>query len=265
MYIPFGFTARSTEGVPDTGLVTWLTPLSYSGTGNTWIDISGNGVNGTISGSLTTAGGDGWAFSSGTYLDFGTGSYNYASNQQTIIMYGSLTDNDAVQTIWSKGADDQWWWVPFTGSFGCSDGFTGNWTGSRFDISFSGGQFVACTTTPSTPSSGFTNVQPVNYNPTLSVGKQMYTFTSAPFNATPSTIAGTSFYINELRLAGGPSGFGKGLNNSNRMYFGKGVLDLGATSWPNINQPIVSDILIYSRAITPTEVESIYNYFILNR
>jgi len=263
MYIPFAFSSATTEGVSETGLVTWLTPQSYPGTGSTWVDISGN-LNAIVSGSLTSAGADGWTFTSGTYLDFGSGSYNYAANQQTIIMYGSLTDNDAVQNIWSKGSSDQWWWVPFTGSFVCSDSSTGNWSGSRFDIAGNYGQFGFCTTTPASPSST-PNVQAVDYNPSLSVGKQMYTTTNAPFNATPSSIRGISFYINETRLAGGSGGFGEGLNNTNRMYFGKGILDDNGNLWPNINQPTVSDILIYSRALTPQEISSIYNYLLLNR
>lgn len=264
MYIPFGFNSLSTAGVPDTGLVTWLTPQSYVGSGSVWRDVTAN-LNATVSGSLTSAGPDGWTFTSGTYLDFGTGSYNFAANQQTIIMYGSLTDNDAVQTIWSKGGSDQFWWVPFTGSFVCSDSSRGAWSGSQFNISFNGGQFSACTTTPDTPWSGFSNVNPYNYNPALSVGKQMYTTTNAPFNAIPSSIQGVSLYINETRLTGGPSGFGEGLNNSNPMYFGRGVTDPGGKNWPMISLPTVSDILIYSRAITPAEVVSIYNYLVLNR
>jgi hypothetical protein len=265
MYIPFGFTGNTTSGVSTTGLVSWLTPQSYPGTGSTWIDVNGS-VNAIISGSLTSAGTDGWTFTSGTYLDFGSGSYNYAQNQQTIIMYGSLTDNDSVQTIWSKGGSDQWWWVPFTGSYVCDSGPTGNWTGSRFDVSFSAGQFDACFTTPDTPSSGYKNVSSFDYNPALSVGKQMYTFTSAPFNVTPSSITGWAQYINETQVGRfQASGFGEGLNNTQPMYFGKGVTDLGGDNWPLINQPTVSDILIYSRALTPQEISSIYNYFLLNR
>lgn len=265
MYIPFAFTGAATSGVPETGLVTWLTPASYPGTGSTWIDISAN-LNATVSGSLISAGADGWTFTSGTYLDFGTGSYGFAQNQQTIIMYGSLVDDNAVQTIWSKGGSDQWWWVPFTGSFLCSDSSTGSWSGSRFDLSGNFGQFAACDTTPLTPSSGFANVIAVDYNPTLSIGKKMYTTTNAPFNVTPSSITGARMYINETFLGGIPgSGFGEGLNNTNRMYFGRGVPDDISRSWPNINQPTISDIIIYSRALTPQEISSIYNYLILNR
>jgi hypothetical protein len=259
MYTPFGFLGAQTLGVPLDNIVTWLTPTSYNGSGNIWVDVTGNGVNGIISGSLTSAGPDGWTFTSGTYLDFGTASYTSPNNepQQTIITYGTLNDNNAVQTIWSKGSSDQWWWVPFTGSFVCSDAPSGNWTGSRFDISYNGGQFFTCNTTPVTPSTGFTNVQPVDYNPALSVGKQMYTTTNAGFNATPSSIAGPSLYINENRIYQSPFGFGEGLNNNFPMYFGKG------DSWPNINQPTISDILIYKRALTPEEISSIYNYFLI--
>jgi hypothetical protein len=268
MYIPFAFNGNSTSGVPTTGLVTWLTPASYPGTGSTWIDVNGS-VNAVVSGSLTTAGPDGWTFASGTYLDFGTGSYQYAQNEQTIIMYGSLVDNDAVQTIWSKGGSDQYWWVPFTGSFVCySTGpdFSGNWSGSRFDLSFNGGQFGFCVTTPTTPSS-YINVLPVDYNPAVypPTAKQMYTFRNAPFNSVPSSVQGTALYINETVIGGAGGGFGEGLNNSNPMYFGKGVTDASGQNWPMINQPTISDILVYSRALTGVEIASIYNYFLLNR
>jgi hypothetical protein len=260
MYIPFGFSGNATLGVPGDDLVTWLTPTSYNGVGNTWFDVTGNGVNGTISGSLTSAGEDGWLFTSGTYLDFGNASYISPLNtpQQTIIMYGSLTDNNAVQTIWSKGGSDQWWWVPFTGSYVCYDGSTGNWTDSQFNISGNFGQFGACFTTPDAPWSGFSNVIAVNYNPALSVGKQMYTTTNAPFNVTPSSVTGIRMYIDETFLGGAPSStFGEGLNNNFPMYFGKG------DSWPNLYLPTISDILIYKRAITPEEISSIYNYFLI--
>jgi len=264
MYIPFGFVGGGNPEVSLTGLVSWLTPQTYTGSGSVWADASGN-LNATISGSLTTAGTDGWTFASGTYLDFGTGSYNYASNQQTVIMYGSLTDNDAVQTMWSKGASDQWMWVPFTGSFTCTDGSSGAWSGSRFNIPTGLPAFVICTTTPASPVTGGGTV-PVDYNPTLSVGKQMYTITNAPAGATPSSIRGSSLYIDTLRLSGGGAADGGGgLNNSNPMYFGKGVSDGAGDLWPNINQPTISDILIYSRALTPQEIASIYTYFLLNR
>lgn len=261
MYIPFAFNGSSATGdVPTLNLLSWITPRSYPGSGSIWNDISGNGINASISGSVTSAGLNGWTFTSGTFLDYGSGSYGTTSDGYTLIAYGSFIDNNQVQSMWSKGTTyPQIWWIPFQYSQSFDAGpYTLKSEGFMTQVNAS--TLFSSDTIPDTPFEGFTPIAKNDYSGSLST-KTMVTFTQKPFNGTPTDLRNNRLYINANFQNFDGSGFGTSLNNTNRLYFGRD----GNNTWPLINQPTISDLIIYTRALTAIEVNDIYTYLANNR
>lgn len=284
MYIPFTFEASTLPEIPYDGLVSWLGPRSYPGSGSIWYDQSGNNVNALISGSLSQSGTD-WLFSSQSYLDFGTGSYPafipsgsvQNNGNWTFIIYGTLNDNDNVQGMWSKKetltparAAIDIWWVPFSGSYRTfvDPGFvTGSWTGSQFQIS-AGNNGGLTYTNPDTPLSGAVDIIPVfNYDENLN-SKKMISFAGCADPFVPADRKDDRFYINDVLIQTINGGNPASLQSSGSLYFGKTNSQFSPNpnkTWPNINQPIISDIFIYRYALTTTQIGQIYTWLTQNR
>ena len=95
-------TATSTPGIVTTGVVLALDaadPASYSGSGTTWFDVSGNNSNGTLVGSPTYSGANG-----GSFVFNGSSQY-LSTNFMIASAQGNGTESETLQTLcsWSYG------------------------------------------------------------------------------------------------------------------------------------------------------------------
>jgi hypothetical protein len=111
---------------------------SYPGTGNTWIDLSGNGNNGTMSGATYSAANGGSILISGssyvnlgdpTTLRFGTGDWTYECWVKT----GNLGTNTLISKGYSPGFEAFWYggllsvWISGAGA-----NYTGSWSNNTW-------------------------------------------------------------------------------------------------------------------------------------
>jgi Concanavalin A-like lectin/glucanases superfamily len=104
------FKRNVTENIVENGLVLYLdagTSTSYSGTGNTWTDLSGNGNNGTLTNGPTYSSANGGSLSFDGVDDYvrlanppiqGTGSF-------TIISISKLTGGTGGRIVFGGGSD----------------------------------------------------------------------------------------------------------------------------------------------------------------
>lgn len=235
-YIERDLGAFSNEEIVSSGLVLYLDAgniSSYSGSGSTWTDLSGNSNTATLTASPTYD-----SSNSGSLLFNGSTQYATITNPSTLrnqdftvsIWFNPATQNAAIKSIidfdhagtptqgWVMQSEDAitnkyWYLAYYTGAafqpvnnFGAGKGM--QWTSSvwqNFVFTKSGTSFI-----------GYRN------------GTQTYTATAA--SATVSYVASRN-----MRIAGAVNAAGREFNGN------------------------ISQVLMYNRAITSTEVTQNYN------
>jgi hypothetical protein len=104
-------TTTTTLNVISSGLRIYVdasNPASYSGSGSTWYDLSGNGYNGTLSGSTAynSANGGFIALQSNTgYIDFGLGSQGSSTSAYTFGAWFKPTTVSSTTVFMARGND----------------------------------------------------------------------------------------------------------------------------------------------------------------
>ena len=196
------------------------------GTGTVAMDSSGNGNNGTWSG--TPAGTNGY-YSSGKVEPWAGTFYSTNSNAITIAATSSLENFNNI-TICA--------WVNLKILTGSYEGIIGKRVGNTFEygINFNNTTFQVYTSGPS-GISGFSYTLPLN----------TWTFVCGVMSSAP-----TALYINGSLF--GTNGSGGGIiTSTNNLFIGSSLL---GTEFFN---GLIGEVRIYNRALSAAEISAIYN------
>ena len=214
---------------------------SYPGSGATWYDVSGNGYNATMSGTVPYVAGTPGVIGAAGYFNYSGGGYYFNGNNSlasnvstevTISVVASITNMSLRSFVFNK------FWVT-SSPYGYvleigSDG-GGAWTNS---MRFYGSGY----NNNSTDLRGTTTLSP----------NQMYLFTVIYNQSTGSNI----MYANDSAISatqagvGSDTGWSQGANN----------YQLGTLTGSEVSYMKQYAVLVWNRVLTPTEITNNYNF-----
>ena len=204
-------------------LVIWN---SKSGlTGSTWYDYSNNGNNGLVSGStLTLSGSLGYSFNgTNNYVTYPSTLVGQPSSSYTLQYYGTLPSETTNRDFFVKGYYDDGWDTIYRGS-------------DTNDFAYRGDAGFDKISPAITPTYGQKQLITIRVDTTTNL-MDLYV------NTTSSGDFSRIGYINEFNSGSLPLVFGWNSNGD-------------ATFWKGA----VSDLLVYNKVLTPTEISQSYAY-----
>ena len=231
-------------GLTTTNLQLYLTTISttsYPGSGTIWYDVSGNGYNATMSGTVPYVAGTPGVINAAGYFNYSGGAYYFNGNnslaskvttQVTISVVASITNMSLRSFVFNK------FWV------------TSSPYGYVLEIGSDGGG--AWTNSMRFYGSGYNNNSTDLRGTTSLTQNQMYLFTVTYNQATASNI----MYANASAISatqagvGSDAGFSQGTNN----------YQLGTLTGPERSYMKQYAVLVWNRALTSTEITTNYNF-----
>lgn len=231
-------------GLTTTNLQLYLTTIStvsYPGSGTIWYDVSGNGYNATMSGTVPYVAGTPGVIGAAGYFNYSGGAYYFNGNnslaskvstQVTISVVASITNMSLRSFVFNKFRVSS---SPYGYTLEIGSDGGGAWTNS---MRFYG--------------SGYNNNSTDLRGTTALTQNQMYLFTVTYNQATASNImyANTSALSATQAGVGSDAGFSQGTNN----------YQLGTLTGPERSYMKQYAVLVWNRALTSTEITANYNF-----
>ena len=231
-------------GLATTNLQLYLTTVSlvsYPGGGAIWYDVSGNGYNATMSGTVPYVAGTPGVAGSPGYFNYSGGAYYFNGNnslatkitsQVTISVVASITNMSLRSFVFNKFRVSA---SPYGYTFEIGSDGGGAWTNS---MRFYG--------------SGYNNNSTDLRGTTALNQNQMYLFTVTYNQSTGSNI----MYANGSAISATQAGVGSdaGWSQGNNNY------QLGTLTGSEVSYMKQYAVLVWNRVLTPTEITNNYNF-----